>query len=70
MDCDMVLSLAAGRVLEYAPPAALLGLQPYTAEHIQCTEGPGLFQSLVAETGSDMARKLTKIAARAAAHTQ
>lgn len=57
----MVLSLGGGRLVEYAPPCVLLGLRPYEAGHVQA-DGPGLFRSLVSETGPETSGRLIRMA--------
>ena len=63
-DCDRVLVLGGGRVLEYDHPAALLGLAP-------AREGPGAspgaFASLVRDTGAHAAAAIASKAVTAAA---
>jgi len=63
MDCDRVLVLDAGRVVEYDAPAALLGLAPRLEG--TSTGGGGTFAAMVAETGPDTAATLADAAMRA-----
>jgi ATP-binding cassette subfamily C (CFTR/MRP) protein 4 len=52
IDCDKVLVMGDGRVLEYDHPARLL-------------EKPGIFSDMVADTGPQVAEGLRKAAMKA-----
>ena len=63
-DCDRVLGLERGVVVEYGRPAALLGLVGAGPGELT---GAGLFKGLVDETGPDTAAQLEGMAMQAAA---
>jgi ABC-type multidrug transport system fused ATPase/permease subunit len=68
MDCDRVLVLDKGRVVEYDAPAALLKMRPSREPSTnidQSGSGASIFESLVDETGVEMSAALRDIAARA-----
>lgn len=52
MDCDKVLVMDAGQVLEFGHPHVLLQI------------ADGTFRGMVVQTGPDMLEQLTKIAAQ------
>jgi ABC-type multidrug transport system fused ATPase/permease subunit len=67
IDCDRVLVMGDGKVLEYDHPAALLGMIP-RREPIRNTsiDGQGTFQAMVNDTGPETALMLRKAAVEAA----
>ena len=70
MDCDKILGLSAGVVGEFAPPCVLLRMRPPGEGDVVSPHSPGLFHSLVNETGEATARALTQLAADAEAARQ
>ena len=64
MDCDKILGLDAGRVCEYGSPRTLLGLPGAvpSVDDMIGSGGPGLFKSLVEETGATTAATLVSLA--------
>ncbi len=63
MDCDKILGLDAGRVVEYASPRTLLGLPNARSDagDVLPEAGSGLLQSLVMETGEATAAQLAAL---------
>lgn len=65
MDCDKVLVMDDGCVREFGPPAVLLGLCTPSGDDCVAPPTVSIFQSLVNETGPDVAAALRQIAMEA-----
>lgn len=67
MDCDKVLVMDDGVVREFGPPAVLLGLCPPPPDEcvVSNSESVRVFQSLVEETGPEVADALRRTALEA-----
>lgn len=67
IDCDCVLVLGQGRVLEFGSPAELMRRSPNS--NIGTTTGEGSFASMVQDTGETTARELRQRAFQKEAET-